>query len=68
MGLALYRNLYLSLTIRISKDCFNVKKHHGLYLDFSNGLRKKSVTSRSYTFFKCKQCRRHDVSKVYIEV
>ncbi len=41
MGLALYRNLYQSLTIRISKDRFNVKKHHGLYLDFSNGLRKE---------------------------
>ncbi len=41
MGLALYRDLYRSLTIRISKNCFNVKKHRGLYLDFSNGLRKK---------------------------
>jgi hypothetical protein len=41
MGFALYLDLYQSLTIRISKDCFNVKKHRGLYLDFSNGLRKK---------------------------
>jgi hypothetical protein len=41
MGLALYRDLYRSLAIRISKDCFNVKKHRGLYLDFSNGQRKK---------------------------
>jgi hypothetical protein len=41
MGLALYRDIYRSLTIRISKDCFNVKKHRSLYLDFSNGLRKK---------------------------
>jgi hypothetical protein len=41
MGLALYRDLYRSLTIRISKDCFNVKKRCGLYLDFSNGLRKR---------------------------
>jgi hypothetical protein len=41
MGLALYRYLYRSLKIRISKDRFNVKKHRGLYLDFSNGLRKK---------------------------
>jgi hypothetical protein len=32
MGLALYRDLYQSLTIRISKDHFNVKKHRGLYL------------------------------------
>ncbi len=41
MGLALYRDLYRSLTIRISKDRFNVKKHPGLCLDFSNGIRKK---------------------------
>jgi hypothetical protein len=41
MGLALYRDLYRSLTIRISKDRFNVKKHRGQYLDFSNSLRKK---------------------------
>ncbi len=41
IGFALYRDLYLSLTIRISKDCFNVKIHRGLYLDFSNGRRKK---------------------------
>jgi hypothetical protein len=27
MGLALYRDLYRSLTIRISKDRFNGKKH-----------------------------------------
>jgi hypothetical protein len=40
MGLALYRDLYQSPTIRISKDRFNVKKHCGLYLYFSNGLRK----------------------------
>jgi hypothetical protein len=40
MGLALYSDLYRSLTIRISKDPFNVKKNRGLYLDFSNGLRK----------------------------
>jgi hypothetical protein len=26
IGLALYLDLYQSLTIRISKDCFNVKK------------------------------------------
>jgi hypothetical protein len=36
-----YRDLYRSLTIRTSKDPFNVKNHRGLYLDFSNGLRKK---------------------------
>jgi hypothetical protein len=40
MGLALYRDLYRSLTIRISEDHFNVKRHRGLYLDFSKGLRK----------------------------
>jgi hypothetical protein len=40
MGLALYRDLYRSLTIRISKYCFNVKKHRALYLDFLKGLRK----------------------------
>jgi hypothetical protein len=40
MGLALYRDLYRSLTIRISKDRFNVKKHCALYIDFSKGLRK----------------------------
>jgi hypothetical protein len=34
MGLALYHDLYQSLTIRISKDRFNVKKHRTLYLDF----------------------------------
>jgi hypothetical protein len=41
LGLAcpLYRDLYRSLTIRISKDRFNVKKHRALYLDFSKGLR-----------------------------
>jgi hypothetical protein len=53
-GLALYRDLYRLLMIRISKDHFNVKKHRGLYLDFSNVLREKSVTSQSYTFLKCK--------------
>ncbi len=47
MGLALYRDLYGSLTIRISKDRFNVKK----YLDFSKGLRKEVLSSQSYTFF-----------------
>jgi hypothetical protein len=41
MGLALYRDLYRLLMIRISKDPFNVKKHRDLYLDYSNGLRKK---------------------------
>ncbi len=41
MGLALYRDLYRSLTIRVSKDHFNAKKHHGLYFDFSKGLRKE---------------------------
>jgi hypothetical protein len=41
MSLALYRDLYQSLTIRISKDRFNVKKHRGLNLDFSNVLWKK---------------------------
>ncbi len=40
MGLALYRDLYGSLMIRISKDRFNVKKHRVLYLDFSKGLRR----------------------------
>ncbi len=40
MGLALYRDFYRSLTIRISKDRFNLKIHCGLYLDFSKGLRK----------------------------
>jgi hypothetical protein len=40
MGRALYSDLYQLLMIRISKDCFNVKKHCGLYLDFSKGLRK----------------------------
>ncbi len=40
MDLALYRDLYQLLTIWISKDLFNVKKHRGLYLDFSSGLRK----------------------------
>jgi hypothetical protein len=44
MGLALYRDLYRSLTIRISKYRFNVKKHRGLYLNFSNGLRKKVLS------------------------
>jgi hypothetical protein len=39
MGLALYSDLYRSLTIRISRDRFNVKKHRALYLDFSKGLR-----------------------------
>jgi hypothetical protein len=39
MGLALYRDLYQSLTITISRDRFNVKKHHALYLNFSKGLR-----------------------------
>jgi hypothetical protein len=39
MGLALYRDLYPSLTIRISKNRFNVKKHRALYLEFSEGLR-----------------------------
>jgi hypothetical protein len=48
MGLALYRNLYRSLTIRISKDRFNVKKHRGLYLDFSNSLRKKCNLSNLF--------------------
>jgi hypothetical protein len=51
MGLALYRDLNLSLTIRISKDRFNVKKHCGLYLDFSQQSKEISLTSRSYTFF-----------------
>ncbi len=41
MGLAPYRDLYRLLTIRISKDRLNVKKHRSIYLDFSNGLRKK---------------------------
>jgi hypothetical protein len=41
MGLALYHDLYHSLTIRISKDPFTEKKHCGLYLYYSNGLRKK---------------------------
>jgi hypothetical protein len=41
MGLALYSDLYQSLTIRISKDCFNVKKHRTLYLDFFIGLSSK---------------------------
>ncbi len=41
MGLALYCDLYRSLTIKTSKDRFNVKKHCGLYLDFSNFLRTK---------------------------
>ncbi len=40
MGLALYHDLYCTLMIWISKDCFNVKKHRGLYLNFSNGPRK----------------------------
>jgi hypothetical protein len=39
IDLALYRNLCRSLSITISRDCFNVKKHHTLYLDFSKGLR-----------------------------
>jgi hypothetical protein len=39
MGLALYRDLYRSLTIRIFRDRFNVKKHHTLYLYFFKGLR-----------------------------
>jgi hypothetical protein len=38
MGLALYGDR--SLMIRISKDRFNVKKHRGLYLNFSKSPRK----------------------------
>ena len=38
MGLALYRDLYRSLTIRISKDRFNVKKHRSLYLNWPTFL------------------------------
>jgi hypothetical protein len=38
IGLA-YRNLCRSLTITISRDRFNVKKHCALYLNFSKGLR-----------------------------
>jgi hypothetical protein len=40
MGLALHRDLYRSLMIRISNDHFNVKKHRVVYLDFSKGPRK----------------------------
>ncbi len=37
--LALYRDLCRSLSITISRDRINVKKHPALYLDFSKGLR-----------------------------
>ncbi len=37
--LALYHDLCRSLSITISRDRFNVKKHSALYLDFSTGLR-----------------------------
>jgi hypothetical protein len=42
MGLALYRDLYRSLTIRIPNDRFHVKKNIAayIYLNFSKGLRK----------------------------
>jgi hypothetical protein len=39
IDLALYRNLCQSLSIMISRDLFNVKKHRALYLNFSKGLR-----------------------------
>jgi hypothetical protein len=51
MGLALYR--------------FNIKKHRGLYLDVSSGPKKKCNLAILH-FLKCKRCRRHDVSKVYV--
>jgi hypothetical protein len=48
MGLALYRDLYRLLMIRISKDRFNVKSRPIPRL-FQRS-KEKSVTSRSYTF------------------
>jgi hypothetical protein len=39
IGLALHRDLYALLSITISRDRFNVKKHRALYLYFSKGLR-----------------------------
>jgi hypothetical protein len=39
IDLALYHDLCRSLSITISRDRFNEKKHRALYLDFSKGLR-----------------------------
>jgi hypothetical protein len=52
IGLALYRDLYRSLTIRISEDCFNVKKKKTSRLipRLFQWSKEKSVTFRSYTF------------------
>ncbi len=51
MGLALYCNLYRSLTIRISKDCFSVKKHHALDHDFSKRSKEVSLKLAILHFF-----------------
>jgi hypothetical protein len=51
-GLALYRHLYRLLTIRISKDRFNVKKTLRPIPRLFQRSKEIGVTSRSYTFFK----------------
>ncbi len=42
--LALYRDRCRSLSITISRDGFNAKKHRALYLDFSKGLSSKVLS------------------------
>ncbi len=61
MDFALYRDLYRSLTIRIAKDRFNVKKTLWPIPRLFQRSKEISVTSRSYSFFKVNNvaaCRR----------